>query len=679
MSATLPFLSLEISATNTGSRCLNPDARYGLARWTATGVTADAAGFFMGQPNSGTSTMTYDPILVSEGQWVGTTYAPTVANSSGGGGFRQVSSFVDFYNGATLLTSVEVRRILWQPGSGPVISGGSTVNQGAAQAPASTTNARVRHTSTGGSSAASVWLRRIAIRVAGNRVDAGRGLSAETWTPIVAKALSIETETGVDVEGVDETIAADSLIVTITDPTLDGATSTALRRGTAIRLRRAGGSSDPIWTGTIETADTDYEKDGRTLIDVVATGSGRTLNDAAAPILTGATFTEQGASACAAAGLGLQDFAGAFAAASTALLARDDSANAATWLKRLVATHGAAIYIDANGAPRYLTAGQLAITRTPALTFTDVPGQAGVRYTGLKLAYGSRALVNALNVRKINLAEVDPSGVVYGPYVAVDSELDYGRVSADVEIVDGVPSTIAQRLLGAYATPRRFPTELTVDTLDNLASILALYPYRAVRVVRNGLFDEVVRVASISHKITATGWKTTLKFKPLETSTTVELQVPTAGSETGPRDVVMVDFPQLAHRTRSAATQALPNNTTTVVAFDGQVAGEGIPYDSATRTFTIVRDGRYHLSASSGISPNATGARVLDLRVNGTARFRSRIVGWASTDNIVAAGGSMRLKAGDTIDVALLQNSGAALTIVNQAASTFITIAHLGA
>lgn len=667
---TLPSLVLEVNtAALSASLCRNASAKHGLARWTTTTVTPDARGFYMGADTAAT-TMTYEPVAASPGQWVGTWYAALATPYAGA--YRQVFAYVSFWNASNVQIGAEVmvRNQIWDGGP-PISVGGSGSNPGAALAPSGTVTARIRYASPADAGSTSIWVNRIAIRVASTQSAASAPLPVPVWTTITNSGLRVDVEGGAVVEGVDDVIEPGALVAVLTDPSLDPATSTAFRRGNEIRLKRANG--DLIWSGVVENADADYRKDNRLTVTVVATDAGRALHDATTPTLPGGTFSEQIAAACYSAGLGARDTAGNFLTASTGIASREDNASAATWVKRIVATHGGAVWIDADGIPRAVASP----STTPVTTLSDNPADSGLKYTDISLAYGSRSLVNALTVKRINEEEDEPQGKVYGPYIALESDLAYGRVSAEVEIVGGSPSTIASRILGVYSEPRRFPSEVTVNALDDLNGTLAITPYSAVRVKRSTLFNDVVRVLKVVHNITPTSWFTTFYFKPLETPSTVDVLVPSAGADTGPGDVAGAGFPRLARRSRSTTVNTT-SGTSLVVLWNQELSDEGIAYSAANGRFTIPRNGRYMISASLTFPANATGARVVDVRRNGSALLRGRVAAWASTDNIVSASAPVRLSANDYLDVVALQNSGSTLALQADTNSTFVSIAYIG-
>lgn len=674
MTATMPLIGLQVNtAAPSGSLCKNPSARYGMARWTSSTVTPDARGFYMGADTAAT-TMTYEAVPAVAGQWVGTWYAALATPFAGS--YRQVTAYVSFWNSSNVQIGSEVtlRNQVWDGGP-PVAVGGSGSNPGAAVAPSGTATARIRYASPAAAGSTSLWVNRIAIRVASTQSAAAATLPSPVWTDVLADSISIETVSGVELSGVEETLQTGSLILKARGVNLDPANG-AFRRGAEARLFRAITDSPEIWSGVVEVADATYDDKGKANVTITCLDSARTLADASAGTLPGGTFGQQVAAACYAAGLGVKDSAGNFISASTGVASRDDSATPETWLKRITNTHGGAVYIDAQGTPRALTASDL--PTTTAATFSDNPADTGgLKYTDIEVAYGSRSLTNALTIKRINIDEDEDAGKVYGPFIASDSELAYGRSSAEVETVGGVPVDIATRILSTYGNPRRFVSSLTVNARDNLSAVLALKPYDKVRVKRSTLVDDFYRIMSVEHTVTPDSWVTTFTFKPLETTETVDLMVPEMGADTGPGDIAGAGFPRLARRSRST-TQNVTSGTSTVVLWTQELNSEGIAYNASNGRLTVPRNGRYHVTTSLAFPPNATGARVVDVRVNGTNFIRGRVSAWASTDNIVSASQTLRLSAGDYIDVVAAQNSGSTLAIQTDTNATFVSIAYVG-
>ncbi len=674
MTATADLLVLEVNPTQpSGNICRNPSARYGMARWesiSATPVTPTARGFDMGAGDVATI-MLSEPFTMAAGQWTDARYRPVARGSSASP--RRVTISARYYTSAGAANgSAVISQLIWrdaQDGGGPVVE----TAPAARQAPSGTASVRIEVAADVGTNNRLV-LADFAIGVAATAAAATIGVAAPAWTPILASGLRVDTESGVEVDGVSETIMPGTLVVTLTDAALDPASSNALGRGGEVRLRRPNGAT--VWTGNIETADATYNKNGTINITVVATDAGRPLADASVPTLPGGTFFEQVAAACYAAGFGVRDKDLNFVAASTGVASRDDSATAVTWLKRVVATHGGAVYVDTDNRPRVLAAADLGTT--PVATFSDTDADA-LKYDAIGMTYGSASHVNSLTITRINVDEAEDDGSkTYGPYYVPDSENVYGRKSADVEVVGGSAVTIATRLLAPYAVPRRFPSTVTVNALDALDTVLSIRPYSAVRVKRAGLFNEVVRVVKVEHNVVAKKWKTTFHLRPIEVAPTVDLIVPPLGPNTGPSDIVPPLAGPMSLRRRTSSI-TLANNSETTIPFTSSTVGDGITYSTSTNRWTVPKDGRYGITASLGWSPNATGARALNIYHGNSIVARTRMNGFSGGSNIHDKHAYIKAKAGDQVYVTGNQTSGGDLNINGGDGETFAAITYLGA
>lgn len=591
MTATLPLLALEVNLTSGGTLVLNPDAKYGLERWTALNVTAEPAGFRFA--NSGAASLTHDRIAVIPGRYIGANYLRILIPSPGGQ--RRFTVKVKFYNAADdaqVGAEQTIRSVIWNTDGPPV----NEVNA-AVQVPAGAAWARVTFAGDA-SSALSIIARRLAIRQSTDAAVAMRPAGEPTWSPILGSALSVETEGGAEAEGVSDVLQPGFLKAVVTDPAIDPAVSDALRKGNDVRLRRSTGAT--IWTGKIETADTSYLKeDDRRTITVTATDSARLLHDAAMATVPDGTLKEQAAAAGAAAGVVMLDRAGAAPTATTAPIATEDGATAGVWITRATNTHGGAVWIDSDNQGRVCDASELATE--PVATLSDRNAIAGLHYTELDLTYGSLGFASDLTIKRFHFLELQ--GVkVKGPFTALNSSNEYGTVTDEVETIGGVALDVATRLLGNHAVPRRFPSSATVVATEDLDTALAITPYTAVRVKRTDLYDDVVRVLKVNHDIRPDAWFITYEFRRLETVDPVEVAVPAGGPDSGPDDVAPTRY-GIAVRTRTT-NQTLQTNTDNTILWQGEKQADGIEYDPVTGVFTLPRTSRYDI----GINVEFAGA-----------------------------------------------------------------------
>jgi hypothetical protein len=113
------------------------------------------------------------------------------------------------------------------------------------------------------------------------------------------------------------------------------------------------------------------------------------------------------------------------------------------------------------------------------------------------------------------------------------------------------------------------------------------------------------------------------------------------------------------------ATQSIANGTATPVTidFDTSIVTSGCFTESAG-IFTCVTAGRYKVQARIQFAANATGTRILQIKKNGTvittnengtvpATFPGTVVDWYVDSFSV----------GDTTEITVMQNSGAALNV----------------
>ncbi|MDY7542596.1 MULTISPECIES: hypothetical protein [unclassified Cryobacterium] len=136
---------------------------------------------------------------------------------------------------------------------------------------------------------------------------------------------------------------------------------------------------------------------------------------------------------------------------------------------------------------------------------------------------------------------------------------------------------------------------------------------------------------------------------------------------------------------------SLANTTDTVLestfTWSGSPTVRGFTY--AAGVVTILAAGVYDISAAFSFAANGTGARRLFVLKNGASTAANPILydevaGSASAVGILKVAGSVLLAAGDTLRVAVWQNSGAALAAYNSsgaqnAASSFFNVAAKGA
>ncbi len=505
------------------------------------------------------------------------------------------------------------------------------------------------------------------------------------WTDILSQTFSINSEQGNDLNGVEDVLQAGSLIAVIGNPTLDPATSTLLQKGRPIRLTATtGGATRDVWTGSIETADVDYDDSKGTAkplrITLTATDDARKLLDATLAVARAGGFKAQVSSAARAAGLATYD--GTMSPLETigaGVVAEDASAKVADWLRRACNTHGGYVWVDGSNRTQQRLVSYL--PTAPVAVMSDTHADTGaLKYTSCPMNFGSRSLVNALTVKRFNTDEVEDNGAKeYGPYLVNSSVATYDRIAGSIEITDGSPSAVAAAVLPVFATPRPFPTEVAFATHDAIAAVLAVGLYDPVRVKRTAQgFDQVVRVLRIRHEIRAKvggdTWKTTMTPRPLESGIAVSVTNPSKGADTGPSDIVAPAAGILGSRFRSTNLSIAANGQYTIP-YDTAVTSDGITYDSSNR-FVIPKDGRYQVAGTGRVD----GTNVTtDIRIIKNGAIAARAINYVSGTGISGPRVDSVIKcvAGDVLSITII-SSVAAILVGDVGRDTRFAVTYIG-
>lgn len=123
---------------------------------------------------------------------------------------------------------------------------------------------------------------------------------------------------------------------------------------------------------------------------------------------------------------------------------------------------------------------------------------------------------------------------------------------------------------------------------------------------------------------------------------------------------------KLTRATRSFANFSLPNNTQTALPFDGVTVDDDGKWDSLNPTRLTAKEDGYHLiQGNIGFSSNATGIRQVAVRLNGSTNilFNNKNTVGVGFTTMVPVCVIYPLVIGDYIELMLLQNSGAAMTL----------------
>ena len=129
---------------------------------------------------------------------------------------------------------------------------------------------------------------------------------------------------------------------------------------------------------------------------------------------------------------------------------------------------------------------------------------------------------------------------------------------------------------------------------------------------------------------------------------------------------------------RNSGPQSIPSTTATQVTSlnisDGLEGGMAW----SNNRFTVPKAGVYNVTARVSWQQNATGLRIFYIRKNGNT-IGSVNSSAMSTAFTMTGSLNLSMNAGDTVELAVWQSSGAALNIVHNAGDTGLTIAFLGA
>lgn len=405
-------------------------------------------------------------------------------------------------------------------------------------APANTAYARIRF-GVQVSSLQTVYAARAAYMIADTSPNAAAAWVAPTYSEVIGKSIRVSYSQGNVLDGVEDKIEAGLLTAVVKDPTIDPASNSQIYRGRKVRLSALIGSAwVPQATMKIETLNTSYADD-ETVVTVTATDAGAVLNNT----LLGTCGTAS-----------LESVLGSDIANATGLVTDDgtttspaigndeatlEGSTAADWLRRACNTHGGYAWVDKSDVVQGRSLANLSTTST---TFSDDHADTGATfYTKIDLATSSEAIVNSLLVRRINVDELEGSKE-YGPFAVRASVQKWGIVDGSVEILAGVPLTIATPLLQTFATPAIFPRSVTFNATADITKATSLELYQKALVKRAGLLSASFRIIKISHEIIADNrkerWLTTIICRPLETGQpAITVLSPQAGALSGPADL----------------------------------------------------------------------------------------------------------------------------------------------
>lgn len=201
---------------------------------------------------------------------------------------------------------------------------------------------------------------------------------------------------------------------------------------------------------------------------------------------------------------------------------------------------------------------QVALTRDSALGYawTDVRGVLMARtdraasyysgepyvldegdYTDLEVSFDTAAVINVVTVirQETNAATGEPEEVTYGPYVDAASKREWKARAATFTVTSNInPTTYAAAVLAANSQPVLRVSGLSIpirDQADVVPAKALLDLYAKVQVINAAKgIDQVLRVTSITHKISAKRWYMAVGFDALGAVASPAVQPPATGA-----------------------------------------------------------------------------------------------------------------------------------------------------
>lgn len=510
---------------------------------------------------------------------------------------------------------------------------------------------------------------------------------SDPWSNVIQGCTSINIKRGGSVDGVTDHLDVGTLTASFRDPLLNPALNDRVRPGWAIRCTALtdAGVWEPIYSGTIRSPRVTHERTGsggiHDVVTLTAVDAMNVLQSASHPVGKSGTFKQRVISA-------LEDVPVTYDIDDTDPnttqkdISLVDNGTALGLLELIRDSLQGVFYVGKENYVHAMAANSYP-TQTPVVTFTDnAVASTDIAYVDLDEAFDPEQIINTLTVRRTNLAEEDGEKV-YGPYTNEDSVEEWGVFSAELNVNDSIPSELAADYLSLFADPTYRVSSVTynVRPTDDFALAAERDLYEAVGVEYSpSSIDTVSRIIGLEHTITPDNWSVSVDLKPLESTSSITVTNPTGGADAGPQDQLSTGFPRIAQQARYVSADiSIPSGTSTAASFaDALIVDNAIPYNATTREFTITRTGRYFVGGQVNFSANATGVRVLDIYVNGTAVARGRINSWSGTSNIVRTTDILKLSDGDVVKFMALQNSGSTLTIGGSSSECRATVAYIG-
>jgi len=171
-----------------------------------------------------------------------------------------------------------------------------------------------------------------------------------------------------------------------------------------------------------------------------------------------------------------------------------------------------------------------------------------------------------------------------------------------------------------------------------------------------------------------------------ESDGTLKLQEGTSGNDNevslttqGALEVEEIAVNKAHTLVAAGSSQSIPDGGFTQVEFNDVFTDELTGWNTSSDTFSAPSDGLYEVAATISFGSAPAGTFVLlSVVVNGSQTVKEREDITQGGNMTVAASGTRRLTAGDTVSVDVLQQSGGSLSTLSGVSDTQISITSLG-
>lgn len=340
-------------------------------------------------------------------------------------------------------------------------------------------------------------------------------------------------------------------------------------------------------------------------------------------------------------------------------------------------------------AHTYTLAGAFQNTR-----YTSVPSDAasanGDSYTDIDVSFATHACINTVSVlfNRYDAVTQQTAQIPYGPYVDQNSVDKNGPYSATFTIQGGTESTSAIQdyalaVLTANANPARQANSITVAVLDDkgirhavLNDLCTPVHVSYYDTAASGyLVDSAVRIETIQHNITPSGWTVTYTFTPTDSVAAPQVTPVPTNAPVGRA------WYTLTHQ----ANNTLTTGSWTRLSGMG-VLGSGGNIGANSASILIAEPGWYHVSGAVNHAWSATANRCGAL-IDVAANVGDAVVGAPNADGsggiqlllprtstaalVVSLSGTLYCDAGQYIRLWAYQDNGANQTLA-ASGSTYV-------